>query len=570
MKKRTVKIACILLALVLTMGLLAACGTTAVSTSPESSAESTQSTVQESSVPVQEESSVPEIVSAEEPEETVDRSALPDSYPMLSEDGSATLSLHWIFMPMMYGIAESYGELPFWQELSRRTGVNLEWNMASVFTGAQQLELLIAANDLPNIVSVGTDYSKGITSAIEEDTFVNIAPYLEEYAPDYYQLIQEPDIYPAVSDMDGNMIGFYEILGEQFPPNNGVVIRGDLLEGLGAEAPVTYDEYETLMLQMKETYGIESPIAHFVNNYQWLSSGKNVSDDFSLNAEGACIYGPVENGFREYLITMNSWYEKGFFIKDFYSFPESSGGDVWKEYLGSGESVIAGINCNDIGEINFIEEGAYLVPGHLPRDKATDVLHLTDGTTAHVSMSTMCALGPNSTEEEVQLSCMLLNYLYSEEGSVFLNYGTENVSFEYQEDGTPWYTDLVLNNPDGLTQMQALISYVGYYSPGKADATKYNLSAVTLYADYVEVWKETDNAYAMPPVSLTLEEQETVNRVNGDITTYLAEAVVKFYIGDFDPNDDAAWQEYLDTLDKLGVQSMIDAYQAAYARFIAA
>ena len=170
--------------------------------------------------------------------------------------------------------------------------------------------------------------------------------------------------------------------------------------------------------------------------------------------------------------------------------------------------------------------------------------------------------------EEIQLACMFMNYLYTDEGALLLNYGTEGVSFEYQEDGTPWYTDLILNNPDGLTQMQAMISYACYYSPGKADATKYNISAVTLYSDYTDVWIETDNDYAMPPVILTVDEQDAVNEVNGDIRTYLDEVIIKFYINDLDPNDDAVWQEYLDTMDQLGVQQMIEAYEAAYERFI--
>jgi len=37
-----------------------------------------------------------------------------------------------------------------------------------------------------------------------------------------------------------------------------------------------------------------------------------------------------------------------------------------------------------------------------------------------------------------------------------------------------------------------------------------------------------------------------------------------------DVNDDAVWAEYLDNMDRLGVQDMIDAYSSAMERFEAA
>ena len=51
---------------------------------------------------------------------------------------------------------------------------------------------------------------------------------------------------------------------------------------------------------------------------------------------------------------------------------------------------------------------------------------------------------------EVEVVARLLDYAYSEAGATLYNFGTEGESYTVV-DGQPVYTDLVLNNPDGMT-----------------------------------------------------------------------------------------------------------------------
>ena len=58
-------------------------------------------------------------------------SALPDNYPMLSEDGSITISTLQKLNVNMAGLVDDYGELYWWQEVTARTGISFSWNMLS-------------------------------------------------------------------------------------------------------------------------------------------------------------------------------------------------------------------------------------------------------------------------------------------------------------------------------------------------------------------------------------------------------------------------------------------------------
>jgi len=69
----------------------------------------------------------------------------------------------------------------------------------------------------------------------------------------------------------------------------------------------------------------------------------------------------------------------------------------------------------------------------------------------------------------------------------------------------------------------------------------------------------------MPTMSLTADEESTYAAAATDVSTYMDEIVIKFMIGDADI--DAQWDTYLDTMDSLGANEMIDIYAAAYERY---
>ena len=569
----------LLLALALALTLFAGCGgaspasaDSGPSVEEASAAEATEETAaapeaagdasaEEEVLEVPEEAA--ESAAEEQAEPEIDTSYLPEGYPMIS-DGSISLSIFQEFNPMMGLGVDSYGELPFWQEASRRTGIELDWNMISFASAEEQFDLLVAANDLPNIVPYSY-YSGGVTNAVEDEIFVNLADYIEQYAPHYYQLVQRKYAHPIVFDQFGNAVAFYELADEQLPPNNGIFLRGDMMEEQGLEVPVTYDEYEEVLTKLKNAYDLEAPMYYSDMAKIALTGGKGVKDTFSLNADGEIIYGPITVNWREFLKVARTWYDKGLIYRDFYNVP--AGQEIINiiQYMTSGKSAFNYGACDFTSNMTLSDPNGYLVPGHMPRDNRDDQVHLTSGVESLLRIS--WALGFNSTEEEIKAACLFMNYFYTDEGALYANFGVEGQSFEYDENGEPWFTDLVINNPDGLNQNQALVYYVGYFVPCHADYIKYNIATVTQYADFVEVWASADDAWTIPDMPLTQEEQDQYSAAAVDVETYRDEMLTKMIIGDADVFDDAVWQEYLDTMDSLGAGKMLEIYRAAYDRF---
>ena len=555
----------LLLSLAMIVAALSGCGANNGSQQASAKAEESSRTLEETEASVLAPTDNEAAASAESVADEIDRSALPESYPMIAEDGM-TMTAFQSSNPNLADLINDYGELPWWQEVADRTGISFTWSMAAFASAEEQFNLLIAANDMPNLCLAANYYTDGITSAVENEIFVNLANYMDQYAPDYKAIVEQSDVYPATHDEEGNIIAFYQIAEKEFTPNNGVLFRGDLMEEQGLELPVTYEEYEDVLKALKEAYDIPAPIFHYPDNNLWLSAGKGVKEGFSLDADGNAVYGPIQDAYREYLSIANRWFEEGLIYKDFYAIPDGQNINYLIQKMSTGESVVTFAYCEFANMIS-LQDGQYFEAGYIPRDDADQQVHLTEGVDSKIGLGKAYAIGPNSSEEEIQALCMMMNYFYTPEGALLANYGVEGQSFEYREDGTPWYTDLILDNPDGLSMTQALCYYVGYMVPCDCDYTVYNIASLTTWSDFVDAWGTADNSWRFPDVSLTAEEQEKYAAASADVETYLDETLIQFIIGDLDVDDDAVWQEYLDAMDSLGVGTMIDIYEAALSRY---
>ena len=66
------------------------------------------------------------------------------------------------------------------------------------------------------------------------------------------------------------------------------------------------------------------------------------------------------------------------------------------------------------------------------------------------TLSVATAIATNC--EDVDTAVRFLDWLYSEEAITLFNFGIEGISFEYDENGNPQYTDDFLNGPDGMVE----------------------------------------------------------------------------------------------------------------------
>jgi putative aldouronate transport system substrate-binding protein len=144
---------------------------------------------------------------------------------------------------------------------------------------------------------------------------------MEQYAPNYMALINgDPGINKDVMLDSGNIKGFSMIEGIVQGPYTGLTIRQDWLDDLGLATPVTFDDWHTVLTAFKDQKGATAPLLLkkelFYAGDHALMAGYDVSESF-YQVNGTVKYGPLEQGFKDYLVMMKQWYDEGLIDRDF-------------------------------------------------------------------------------------------------------------------------------------------------------------------------------------------------------------------------------------------------------------
>ncbi|MEQ7122877.1 extracellular solute-binding protein [Actinopolymorpha sp. B11F2] len=73
-----------------------------------------------------------------------------------------------------------------------------------------------------------------------------------------------------------------------------------------------------------------------------------------------------------------------------------------------------------------------------------------------------------------------------------------------------------------------------------------------------------DRSVQLPPVYMNEEQAAQAGELVTAIENHVVQHEAKFTMGQLDINDDAEWQKYVDTFDRMGLANYLNAYQAAY------
>lgn len=478
-------------------------------------------------------------------------------------DHDVTLGLWIEFPPFLEGTSYTTpADFPFYQNLSEVSGIDLNFTPISMASASEQFNLAVASQSFPDIICNPGYYTGSVDDAIENDVFFDATDLLPEYAPNYLAVINRDDeTRRAAYSQDGRVGVFWEIAKEAFPANSGLVIRQDWLDQVGMEVPKTYEQLHDVLAAFKDTFQAESPIYTDSNSiFLELSSGYHFKEDF-INMDGTAVYSAGADQFKDYVEMMNQWYQEGLIYKDYYVYSENNvESDEVKTRLVDLEQVGVFYNwCEDLERYEVANPDFALTAMTNPTVSEGDEIHLCSGVDPMVSTSGGWALSTNCSEENVPFAMQLIDYLYTEDGSMLANWGIEGETYYMQEDGTPRYTDLVLNNPDFATNM-AIGLYCVFRGPILSDLSRFNQNVVGKLKEYCDVWGVQDNSYLMPAVSMNAADSERFNSLKNDIDTALDENLPLFIIGDRPISELDA---FLAQLDSMGLPEMVDLEQAA-------
>lgn len=470
----------------------------------------------------------------------------------------------------------SYDENEAYQEIQKRTGIDLEFIHPAQGQERELLQLMVASGDLPDIIRGGGKYSGGEFKGLEDGVFADLTTLIPQYAPDYYKYITEnPEVKREVTNDDGKMVGFYRIMLEKDSPARRVMLREDWLKEFNLEIPRTLEDYENYFKMVKEKKNIASYVLNFDGVEEQFVGAFGIWAGLTPNPgaiqklgfftrDGETVsYGKIQPEFKEYLELMSRWYKAGYISRDFAGMKKTQQQNLFDTgkagmYV---DPVVATFNrAKKLN--NSVTSAPY------PRIKQEDVLHWDDTGVWPVVKDLADVEVISGTSKHQAEAVRFLNYGFTQEGAMLFNFGVEGKSY-VMENGKPKFTDYILKNPKFGTDPANYIlkMHLGTTIGVKDEIANPNLVLSPESAAIRKLWsddKNVDYKLRLPPFELNSEELSKRTNIMTQVETYADEMILKFIIG-VEPLD--KYDNYVNQIKKMGIDEAIKYTQAAYDRY---
>lgn len=567
----------LLLAIVMLLSLFTACGKTA-----EPAAETpTEAPAEEAA--------------AEEPtiEAPAEEVASDGEYLPLVKDGSRptlTIGLQQI------ATVEDYDTNAFTLWLEEMSGIDLEFVYFSsdIDEAMTQLSLMVSGGEkLPDILWSFMNIDKAAVFEYgEEGYFLDLTEYFEKDGHFFWEA------YNRLSEQDQNNIfalgtdpstgGFYGFPHYGSRDSDSYLcmtsINQTWLDKLNLEAPTNIDELYTVLKAFAEEdpngNGVADEIPMVGREKSWrgditdyvVNAFVYCDPEYVFNAENGTLWTPfTTDEYRDAMIYLNKLCSEG--LLSTLNFTASSHAEIIPVVTPADGTAITGIFGGH--PILVMESGSdimYEYTGLAPLDDATGKGGYCVAKAPFLAYSSFITCDC----EDPELAFKFLDLFCYDESVRHMRWGEEGVDWVRSE-GTNWAgTESVISvvNPNafnsGNTTWQSngsAITIPENYSPilnlddswsGREQALEIDIK------DACESQPKPDEV--VYEIVYTEEENEIVSEVKTPLQDYLLETRAQFATGVLDPNNDADWQTYLDTLEGLGLSKYLGVSQTAYTR----
>ncbi|MBO0991743.1 extracellular solute-binding protein [Bacillus sp. SD088] len=470
--------------------------------------------------------------------------------------------------------APDWNDILVYNKYEEMTNMDIKWEMISKDGLKEKTNLMLAGGDYPDAFhSVGLSTQDLITYG-GQGVLIPLNDLIDKYAPNLTKILDEnPDIKQGITMPDGNIYSFPRIFDPEFTSVMAgwkLWINEDFLKALDMEEPETLDEFYEYLKAAKEqdpngngesdeiglsASGDSNLINHFKGSFGLGNRGvahQYVDVDPETNE---LRFIPIDDGYKEMLQYLNKLYSEGLIIEDLYTVKSEQ-----TNARGTDGLFAATLTTNPesgYGREEYI--GANTLEG--PHG---DKLY-SNYRAPLVHSGAFSITDKNQYPEE---TVRWLDYFYGDEGSKFYFMGIEGETYVENEDGSVEYSDLINENPDGLSYVEAISKYLtwrGVTYPGivkeayfkGSEGLESSKAAAEKFVDDQpeEIW---------PPFNYTNEESEIMSSVGTDIEDFVIEAQAKFITGKTSFDE---WDKYVETVKKVGLEQYMDIYQQAYDRY---
>lgn len=470
-----------------------------------------------------------------------------------------------------------WNNLKLWQEYEKKTNIHIEWETIQTTGLKEKRNLLLAGGEYPELFYASAFSRTDLFKYGTQGVFIPLNDLIDKYAPNFKALMEKyPIIKEGITMPDGNIYGLPTVYDPEFRSVffNTPWVKQEWLDKVGLAEPQNLDEFYNMLKAFKEQdpNGNGQPdeiawgavgtrgIVNYLKGSYGLNNHGNANTHVDEDPEtGKIRFEPTDPRYKELLQFVNKLYADGLLEQDIVSVKS-------EEIDAKGMEGLLGVVDNVDPVAIYNQEGYVGLP--VLKGPHGDQMYTYLG--SPLGNIGMFVLTDKAENPEAMIRWM--DYFYSDEGIKLFFMGFKDETYTENADGSVDYTDEIKNNPNGLTLDQAISQYLvwpGGYYPGFVKQA-YFKGAESLPTS-VENAKKAD-PYTLkaddiwPAFNFNAEEQKELTTLQTDINTYVTEMQDKFIVGDVSFDE---WDNYVATLDEMGLKRYIEIYQAALDRYTA-
>lgn len=455
-------------------------------------------------------------------------------------------------------------------EAARLTGISLNnVTIGNTPDSQEAFNLMLASGELPDIVG-GKFIKPNANRYGPEGAFIPLQDLIAEHAPNISALMKEkPEVFNSILAGDGNMYFVPYLTDGKY--GRAYFIRTDWLDKLGLEAPNDVEELHKVLTAFRNNdpngNGKKDEVPAFFRNWEEVlrlvtlwdgrSSGSDTYHDFHV-VDGEIRHGYAGEGYKVGLTNVAQWYKEGLIDPEVFT-----RGSRAREYLLSNDlggfthdwfASTASYNDSLKDKVDGFQLEAFIPPASISGVRMEEHRRIP------VKPEGWAISATNKYPVE---TIKYMDFWFSEQGRRLANFGVEGVHYD-MIDGKAIFKPEILNSDrpvnSQLTDIGAQVRRGFYQDYGYEIqwTNKYALAGIDLYdqGDYL-----IDQFLG---VSFNVEEQAVYDKHWNNIKTYMLEKQQAWVLGSEDIQSD--WDNYMNELDKLGLNKVIKAMQSAYDR----
>ncbi len=478
--------------------------------------------------------------------------------------------------------------------LEAQTGVDLEIEVVPNADAQAKLNVTLASGELPDVLA-GFNMDPGlIAEQGAQGQFIPLNDLIEEYGfwtkKAFYE--ERPHLLSLITSPDGNIYHLPDI-NECFHCflSQKMWIYQPWLDAVGMDVPTTTEEFYEVLKAFKEQDPNGNGIADEVpfSAQIWDGGWHQTLDEFIMQSfvyydrvsprnqhflflddAGMIQAAYAQPGYAEGLKYLNRLYAEGLIDPNAFTQDNSqirtlaNNPDV--NILGATPGGWPGM----FAQVAFVADG-----GRLDNWVSVPVLEGPDGFRKAAYAPWGIGYGRwvvTSSAENPEVAFRVGDFMYSLDSTIRNVFGEENVDWAWAEEGMI-----------GIDGGPALYDNINQWGEGNQNqswqqaAVQYRTSEFRLgqnaEGDYVEplLYKASNEnmlPYApsidqlIPPLVLSEDQARELADLRLAIETYVDEMKVNFVVGNM--NVDAEWDNYVATLESLGLPRMLEIFQEAY------